>query len=355
MSDLIVVEEHSAADIYRGDGLDVVVENIRKQTSIVGLDVEKKKDRDFMRSSAANIAKAKTKLDAMGKSLTEEWKAKSKVVDASRKAMREKLDALKEEVRAPLTEYENREKLRIEKLDAVYDLIVNLGKIYCADTDTALSVSELEGNIKQLNEITIDESLAERELDCIKAHRRSIEKLETTIAGIKKAEEQAAELERLRLKQEQEDKEKREAEIAEQAAEQARQEAAKAIIEQQEAAEKAAKEAAEREAKAKQDAIDAKAKAKQEAEQAELRLKKQAEQAEIDKQAAIKAEQKRQADEVAKQEKEAAEREANKSHKKKVNNEAKQSFIDAGMTEENAKLAVTLLAKRVINHCQINY
>lgn len=355
MTELVKLEELKAVDVYSGNGLDAIIENIRKQASIVGLDVEKKKDRDFMRSSAANVAKAKTKLDAMGKSLTEEWKTKSKAVDASRKAMREKLDALKEEVRAPLTEYENREKLRIEKLDAVYDLIVNLGKIYCATTDTALAVGELEGNIKQLNEMAIDESLAERELDCIKAHRRSIEKLETTIAGIKKAEQQAAELEDLRLRQEQEEKEKREAEIAEQAAEQARQEAAKVMLEQQEAAENAAKEAADREAKAKQDVIDAKAKAKHDAEQAELRLKQQAEQAELDKQVAIKAEQQRQVDEAAKQAKEAAEREANKAHKKKVNNEAMQSFIDGGLDEVAAKLAVTLLAKKVIKHAQINY
>lgn len=151
----------------------------------------------------------------------------------------------------------------------------------------------------------------------------------------------------------------REKQIAEQAAEQAKEEAAKQIIKQKE-------ESDAREAKAKQDILDAEErekqaviKAKEDAEKAKLQaeqvLKRQQEQAELDKQTAIEAELARQEAEKKAEADALAKREANKSHMKKINNEAMQCFIDGGLSPEDAKLAVTLLAKKSIKNAQINY
>lgn len=158
---------------------------------------------------------------------------------------------------------------------------------------------------------------------------------------------------------EQQAQEKHEREIAENAAAQAREEAAKLIIKQQEESlareAKAKQDAIDAEARAKQAAVDAENKAKQDVLDAELRLILQKEKAENDKQLAVKAEQDRQ---IAKEKAEAdalTRRKANKAHNKKINNEVMQCFIDGGMTDDCAKLAVTLLAKKAIKHAVINY
>lgn len=72
------------------------------------------------------------------------------------------------------------------------------------------------------------------------------------------------------------------------------------------------------------------------------------------KQALIEIEQKRAQDE-AMAEQECAIREADIEHKKTVNNEAMQGFINGGLSEEDAKAAVTLIAKGLIKHTKISY
>ena len=67
------------------------------------------------------------------------------------------------------------------------------------------------------------------------------------------------------------------------------------------------------------------------------------------------AERQRQADEQARIEREAKAREADKAHKKTVNNEALAALVAGGMPEECAKQAITLIAQRRIPHISINY
>ncbi|EPG5927155.1 hypothetical protein L4P45_005864 [Pseudomonas aeruginosa] len=62
-----------------------------------------------------------------------------------------------------------------------------------------------------------------------------------------------------------------------------------------------------------------------------------------------------QADEQARIEREAAAREADKAHKKAINNEALAALIAVGMPEECAKQAITLIAQRKVPHITINY
>jgi len=48
-------------------------------------------------------------------------------------------------------------------------------------------------------------------------------------------------------------------------------------------------------------------------------------------------------------------REANKEHLKKINNEALDDFVKAGLSKEAAKIAVTALASKSIRHSRISY
>lgn len=70
---------------------------------------------------------------------------------------------------------------------------------------------------------------------------------------------------------------------------------------------------------------------------------------------AAAAERQRQADEQARLEAEAKAREADKAHKAAINRAALEAFVAGGMTEECAKQAVTLIAKRQIPNVSIAY
>lgn len=347
-NELIVIEEVKAIEVFTDKGIRPLIDAIRQKALSEVPDMKTKKGRDRVKSLAFTVAKTKTALDGLGKELTEDWKKKAKVVDSSRKLMREELDAIKEEVRAPLTEYENREKLRVEKLDNFYDNIIELSKVTNTEMDCPYTVGELETNLAKLEAVVVDESLQERELDCIKAKARGIEKLTKTIEEIKQKEQQERELEELRQKQIEQERIEREKQIAEQAAEQARAEAARIMVQQQQ-------EAEAREAQAKYELEQAEERAKQAAIQAEQQAKQAQERAEREKQAAIDAEKARQIEEAERLNREAAEREANVKHKKAINNDAMQGFIDGGLSEADAKTAVTLIAKGLIKHTKISY
>lgn len=110
--------------------------------------------------------------------------------------------------------------------------------------------------------------------------------------------------------------------------------------------------------------------ARLETEQAEARRIEQEKQAAIDaenakilaeEQAKLAAEQaaeyerQRIEQEAAKSKAEAEAREADKKHRSSINRQAMDCFIAGGLTEDQAKLAVKLIAARKIAHTQINY
>ena len=366
MSDLIVIEDINAVELFTGTGLSDVIARIRGEVMGPILDINKKKDRDLMRTNAANISKAKVKLDNLGKELTEDWKKKSKAVDNSRKQMREEMDALRNEVREPLTVYEDAEKARKAHLEATFDFIVSLSKAVNPETELHYTLEELEANLTGLANIVVDESLKEMELACIKAKQKSHDKLVGLIQDATEAAAKQVEFERLQKESAEREQIERDARIATEAADEARVKAELEASKQQQESEAREAKAKQAEADAVQATIDAEASAKLAAEQAEARAIDakeqaekarilQAEQAELNKQAAVNAEIARQQAEQKRELDALAVREANKANCKKVNNAAMQCFINGGLSEESAKLAVTLIAKKSIKNVQINY
>ncbi len=94
--------------------MSAILDGIEAKVRAIKLDPSTVLGREQIRSVAYKIAKTKTALDAEGKSLTEGWREATSKVNAERKRSAERLDALKEEVRKPLTEFENKEKIRVE-------------------------------------------------------------------------------------------------------------------------------------------------------------------------------------------------------------------------------------------------
>ncbi|HHL4075498.1 TPA: hypothetical protein ACQ7TU_003668 [Klebsiella pneumoniae] len=318
--DLVVIEKKNAMAVFtNNDQLDPLIEAIEKEARSLVPDVTTKKGRDAIASMAHKVARSKTYIDNAGKDLVAELKALPKQIDESRRVVRERLDALKDEVRRPLTEWEA-EQERIKAEEAMLALHVE-----------ALAMNE-----------EFDRQLAARiESD----HEMA---LLMNDAFDREQADKAAEAERQRIAHEEEIKRLAAAAAArevEQRAQREREEAAhrEAVLKAQ--AEQAERDriAAEQKAEAdKQAAIEAeRRKAQEEAD----RIRREAEQREQDR----LAEEKRKADEQAR-------READVKHRKAVGTEIVKALLaNTSLTRDQAIEVLTAVKDGRIPHTGISY
>ena len=117
VTDLVVLEKSSAMAVFtNNEQLDPIIEKIEKEARSLVPYVTTKKGRDAIASMAYKVARSKTYIDNAGKDLVAELKALPNQIDESRRIVRERLDALKVEVRRPLTEWEaEQERMVAEK------------------------------------------------------------------------------------------------------------------------------------------------------------------------------------------------------------------------------------------------
>ncbi|WP_313463712.1 hypothetical protein [Achromobacter sp.] len=354
--------KESALAVYsKPSGLEPWLEKIRAEVTGHVPDLKTKKGREAIASLAHKVAKAKVALDDIGKELVAELKDVPKKVDAERKRMRDQLDALKDEVRAPLTQWEQAEGARQQR----HQQGIEWFRLR-ADENHGLDATELRSNIASAQARVVDASWEEFEAEAHRIKARALDSLTQALAAREKYDAEQAELARLRAVEAAREQKEREERIAREAAEQAQREAdaraqaeREAVIRREQEAKAAAdrrelelKLQAEQAEKAAAQAEADKIAAEQRAEQDRLAAIEREKQA---VEAARQAEIKRQADAKAAEEAETARREKDKAHKSKVNRAALAAFVAAGLSEECAKLAVTLIAKGEIPAIKITY
>ena len=347
----LVPPKETALQVFQVEnGLDPYLAKIRAEIDSFVPDVTTRKGREAIASIAHRVARSKTALDNVGKDLVAELKEIPKKIDAERKRVRDTLDAWKDEVRKPLDDWQAAEDARIDRHQAVINELNERG----AEAGT-YDADYLRNSIATVEAVVIGEHLEEFEAEAARAKDKALTALRAALAVREKQDAEQAELAELRRKLAEQEQKDREEQIAREAAEKASREA-----EQRAQAERDA--AAKREADAKADAERRELELKLQAEQAErekVEAQRRAEQAERDAQAkadaAAAAERQRQADEQARLQREAEAREADKVHKAKINRAAMEAFMAGGMTEECAKQAVTLIAKREIPNVSITY
>lgn len=368
---LSVVEKLNPVEIYNTGNIDSVLEKIFQEARSHKSDISTKKGRDEIASLAYKVSRSKTFLDDLGKKLGEDAKKTLDAINSERKKVRDSLDLLKDEVRKPLTEWENAEKERIAGHEAEILRIEHLG------VESEMKWQQLGVEILLSHKTSIQDHKREwEEFEARAVEVRSVAllKIERAIVDFQKWKSDQEELERLRAAEAARKQKEHEEMIARAAAEKARREAeeeaarVKAEIERKSKEEATKLEAeknriAEEKALAEQQRIKAEERAKA-AEQAridsEKRAAEAAKRAEEDKKAAVEAEKERaRREQVLKEAKEKAEqekREANKRHTAKINNEALKAFVESvGVSEAVAKEIVVKIAQGKIPHVTINY
>jgi chromosome segregation ATPase len=251
---IVVDQEHLQAFFSDGKNLDEVYGHIEKMAKGLVADISTKEGFSQIKSCARQIASAKTKIDNLGKQVVAELKELPKIIDANRRNFRERMEALQDEIRRPVTEIEEREA-EIDRIKAVHQQLIS------ADSAT------IRQNIETVKAIALTAEKWKESLEkATKAVEGEINALETMLKAAEKREEEARELEELRRKQEEAERIIREQRIKEEAEKKAREEAearaaaekARMEREKQEAERKAAEaERAAQEAREREEAVKA--------------------------------------------------------------------------------------------------
>jgi hypothetical protein len=314
-------------------------------------DVSTKTGREAIASLAYKVARTKTTLDNQGKGLTEEWRKNTTKVNATRNLIKERLEALQERVRKPLTDWETAEDQRVTKhetaLQALTDFVaVGLGR----------TCDELKDMLTEVNATPVDDQWEEFQSRAFVTKQMAVDNLTKLLAAAEKQEADAMELEQLRAaaaERERLDAEKLASENAakeeaerlerEKQDEEARKVEAARIAD--EARELAAKEAQARIDAAEQQAKDAEARAQREIEEAKAAADRQAE-----------AERTRIANENAAAEAEQARRNADEEHRRTINKTILTELVNcSGITPDQAQKIVIHLVKGLVPNVTLKY
>lgn len=326
-------------------------------------DLSTETSRKKIAALAYKVARTKTAIDEAGAELKAEALKKSQIIDASRREIREKLDALKEKARKPLTDWETAEQSRQEQCAAMIERLKLAPRLLA--TDTSATAAELLAAV-ELAEIT--QPFFQDLFDTANALKdAAITSLRTSVEALKKKESDAIELESLRVAQAAREKADREAAEAAELAQRRKEADEREQLRQQELAE-AARLAEEKRVEIEKQKIAQAAKDAEEKTRRESEAKAKAEsdrvaaehQAELDKERRRREEAeekqrieaKRIADEKAAADKKRAEDEKlekNKKHRQAVMAAAKVALMEhAGVTEDVAvKVVKAIVADRI--------
>lgn len=344
-----VPPKETALAVYSApNGLEPWLQKIRDEVLSFVPDTSTRKGREAIASIAHSVAKSKVALDDAGKKLVAELKEVPKLIDAERKRMRETLEALQEQVRRPLNEWEAAEKARIDAHKAVIAHLQN--------TDTAgMSAALIGAKVQDLDSLEINQELEEFEADAHRAKAASLAILRQALADQEQYEADQAELAQRRADDEARAQREHDEQIRREAAEQAQREADEAAQRERDQAEQRERQLKQQTEEAERVAAQAKADQQAAEQRAEQEKRDSAARAERAAEEARLAEVKRQkdaADEIIRQQQE---READKAHKSKIMGEAKLAIMSMNVTEELAKALVLKIYRGEVPNISINF
>lgn len=305
-NELIPITNPDPRALFVPGGLDHILKQIDHEARSLVPDISTREGREAIASTAAKVARAKTYLDGLGKDYVAELKALPKKIDAVRKDMRDRLDALKDDVRRPLTDWE---AAREEEARQQNETITWIG-LQLHGTAEA-HIEDLEIRLATIESAVFDPSFGERWEEAKELQRSTIATLHAIIEGKKAMERNALLVAEVARKLAEEERQAREAQIA------------------AEAAQKATEEAEARNAATLRAALDHAAKL--EAEQRAIEAQR------------LTAEQ------------EEAARVRNAEHRARIHREIIADLCMIGFSEDSAKALITAIARGRVGHLRIEY
>lgn len=188
---LLPPTEEVALAFQSKEALEAVLAKIESDCRAEHYSISTRDGRERIKSQAYKIARSKTALDEVGKGLTEEARKLIDNTNALRRLATTRLDALKDEIRKPLTEWEAAEDARKQ---AIKDRITTeFGPRALPASSAALrAIQDLAVSVE------LDESFGEFVADAAKAKDAFLRNIAGKIQDAVREEEREAELARLR-------------------------------------------------------------------------------------------------------------------------------------------------------------
>jgi hypothetical protein len=351
----------TAQSLFVDGGLDNILARIKEDALSILTDPTTEKGRKEIISTAYKVARSKTAIDKAGKDLTEQWRVQTNEVNAARKKANTFLDELQDQIRQPVTEYENRERARVREREDVIEEIRLLAQL-----SGPMEPAEYQARIDRIEVISASLDFMEFTTKMQTMKDGAIALLTAQKADREQAIADKArleELERINADRIQAEREAKIAEDAAKAATEAAEVAAKAEIDRVEREAAAAKQQAEeaaRKAQADKEAAEVAARAEQEriAREAQAAIDK----AHADAQAAIEAERKKALEERIAAEKKAADdaaaealRQADEAHRAKVLGEIRTDLAYHFGGVANPESILDAILDDKIRHVTINF
>lgn len=255
LTDLAIIPQETAlAVLTDAEQFDAFYQKVRAEVSSHVPDLTTDRGRKAIATLAFKVTKTKTAIDEARKLLTEEWRTNVKKADEAGKAIRDKLDELRDEVRRPLTEWEAAEERRITLVNTALDAIRAASQIVPEETS-----EDVAGRLAGLAKMDLPEREFRDHLPIARSLlSQAITALEAGVARLAKSEQDARDLAEFREKEaariaaEQAAQEKRDDEERAARVERDRVEAAR--VDEEQRAERERKLGAEAEQKARDEA-----------------------------------------------------------------------------------------------------
>lgn len=177
------------------DGLTPYFEHIKAQVIGEVPELTTKKGRDRVASLSAQVSRSKTAVEKPGREYLKLLKAQPKLVEAQLKTFVDNCDALRDEVRKPLTEWEAAKKLHTEKLEqrvAFFETAARNVQFELSEVIDAAAFDEqreyVNDVIGEVKETVIDDSFEELKDKAGAAKLFALESLDALLAKINQAE-----------------------------------------------------------------------------------------------------------------------------------------------------------------------
>lgn len=200
-TDLILLEPKNPALVFVSNGCDPIIDHIKEEVrkEQPNLDISTAVGRKAIASLAYKIAGAKTKLDKIGLTLTNDQRLAIDAVNAERNRVWTELEKLQAEVRAPLTAWEKADEDRIALHECAIIELENLAKWDDLDIPNSSHIGS------RLTEIPIkyDRDWQEFSARALMVKESVISSLNKQFESAVKIEAEAAELIRLRAEEQQ--------------------------------------------------------------------------------------------------------------------------------------------------------
>jgi hypothetical protein len=308
------------AVVYRDETvLPSFIAEIKAEIAALPVDLTTTSGRDAIKSLSASISRRKTPIVDAGLALTEGWRKQTTAVDALKAKVIAEMDALRDEARAPLTEWEAAEDKRKTAIVSALTFFAQAAVVPAGST-----VESIDATVARVEAIQIGHEFGDSLARAKEDQSAALAKLKEARAAIVKADAERAELEKLRAEAQERERAAQEVEAKRLADEAERQRIADTERRATEAAEARAKEAA--------DAAVA-------AERRKAELAEQALADEQRRQREAQAAEQRRLDATAAED---ARRQADQEHRGAIMRSAKEALIEHGGISEAAAKKVVL-------------